>query len=42
MAAAIYDPELHPADVISELEVMEHMLREAQQHEIRFRFERDA
>ena len=38
LAAAIYDPGLRPADVITDLEAIEHSLRLARQHETRFHF----
>ncbi len=38
VAAAIYDPGLRPADVVSDLEALEQTLLLAQQHETRFHF----
>jgi len=42
IAAAIYDPGLHPEDVITDLEAIEQALLQAQQHETRFHFAMDA
>jgi hypothetical protein len=36
LAAAVYAPDLRPADVIADLEAIERTLLLAQQHEIRF------
>lgn len=36
--SAIYDPSLRPEDVLADLDAVEWMLREAQQHETRFHF----
>jgi hypothetical protein len=36
IAAAIYDPGLHPADVLADLEAMAAQLEAARQHETRF------
>jgi hypothetical protein len=38
LAAAVYDPRLRPADVITDLEAIERVLLQAQQHETRFHF----
>ena len=38
LAAAIYDPTLHPAAVLADLEAIEQSLLLAQQHETRFHF----
>ena len=38
LAAAIYDPSLHPADVLADLEAIAAQLEAARQHETRFHF----